>query len=207
MKILRIPIVVLLLFSIAFLMACPKKDAVRQAAKASYRLPGSTNDLIARIKDGVARGIFTPAEARRAGAILEPLADAEIAFVRIVRTAEIVYRTTGAIDAVNLKLIQDKYSEIVDLFLDLLEFTKVLSPENRAFLDVAIASVRLFLRTIGIGFGSSAVDKLATAIVTPDPSFPAGPRPRKGKKGIATTTAGLFGSIRPFASNPQLRFA
>jgi hypothetical protein len=166
-------------------------------------LPGSTNDLIARIKDGVARGIFTPAEARKAGAILEPIADAEIAFVRIVRTAEIVYRQTGAIDAVNLKLIQDKYGEIVDLFLDLLEFTKILSPENRAFLDVAIASVRLFLRTIGIGFGSSAVNKLA--IVTPDPAFPAGPRPRKGKKGI--TTAWLPGSIRPFASNPQLRFA
>lgn len=206
---LRIWIVCLVLLSVVFVMACPKKDVIRQAAKASYRLPGSTNDLIAQIKKGVELKIFTPAEARRFGDILDPIADVEIAFVKIVRTAERIYRETGTIPADLSKEIKDKYDEIVTLFLDLLQFAGVLDADDRAFIEVAIATVRVFLRTIGIGLGSKAtVDKLDAAPVVSGPATP-----RKGKKGIINDpfdvlkTAWLPGSIRPFAFNPQLRFA
>lgn len=198
----RVPIVCLILFSIAFVIACPKKDAVREAAKASYRLPGSTNDLIDRIREGVTKGIFTPAEARKAGEILERAADLEILFVQAVKTAERIYRTTGQIPTLEFQAINSKYDEIIDAFLDLLEFVRVLSPDDRAFIDAAVAGVRLFLRTIGVGFKFASVNKL-TAIADPTPRKP------KTKKGISsiTTTAALSAARRGFYYGPQVRFA
>lgn len=208
MKIFKIPIAVLVLFSVLFVIACPKKDAVRTAAKASYRLPGTTNDLIARIKLGVDRGIFTPAEARRFGEILEPITKAEVAFVQIAKTVERIYRETGSVPAHLSQELKDKYDEIVNLFLDLLQFAGVLDASDRLFIETAVATVRLLLRTIGVGLGSEPTVKRLDAAIGPGsgaqyeglpqsrPDLP--PKRPLTKKGI--TSAGLSGSI------PLIRF-
>lgn len=152
-------IVCLVLFAAFVNVACPKKDAIREAAKASYRLPAATNDLIDRVKAGVANGVITPAQARAIGGILDPVATAELALVRLVRAADAIYRKTGTIPAdqmARIKILFD--SQIVTPFLKLLEMTKLLSPDASAMLGTAIAGVRLFLSTIGGGFGSSLMN-------------------------------------------------
>lgn len=178
-------------------------DAIREAAKASYRLPGSTNDLIDAIKTGVTKKIFTPEQARGFGGILEPIAQAEQTLVQLVKAANEIYKKTGSIPADQMAAIRILFDErIVRPFAKILEQYKVLSPNASALLQSAIAAVRVLLNTVGTGFGST----LLNLISENDPPGDAPGKPRIGKKG--KTTAGLFGSIRPFVcNNPQTRFA
>jgi hypothetical protein len=200
----KILVTCLLLFSISFVAGfkgCAKKDAIREAAKASYRLPGSTNDLIDAIKTGVSKGVFTPAQARQFGDILEPITQAEITLVQLVRAANAVYQKTGSIPADQMSRIRILFDEqIVRPFARILEQYKILSPESSAILQTAIAAVRLLLNTVGTGFGSTLLNLISESDPEPGPGTP-----RKGKKGIVT--AGLFGSVRPIDFYPQMRTA
>lgn len=164
MKIYRFPIALFAIYCVVFLtVACPKKqtDQVREAAKASYRLPGATKDLAEAIRDAKS-GIFTAAEKRNFGGILEPMAKAEIALVQLVKAANEIYKKTGTVPADQASRIRQLFDvEIVKPFLRILELYRVLSPEASALLSAAIAAVQIFLRTIGVGFGSSLLNLLS----------------------------------------------
>ncbi len=200
----KILTVCLLLYSIIFTAAfkgCPTKstpetdERIRSIAKASYRLPGATNDIIEAIKTGVTKSIFTPAQARTFGGILEPITQAEATLVQLVKAANAYYKKTGTIDANQISVIRVLLDDkIIRPFASILEQYRILTPGASALLQAAIAAVRALLTTIGTGVGSTLLNLLSAA----DP--PA--KSRIGKKG--NTTAGLFGSIRPFAFNPHL---
>lgn len=160
----RFAIAIAAIYCVVFLtVACPKKkvDQVREAAKASYRLPGATKDLAEAIRDAKG-GIFSPAEKRNFGNILEPMAKAEIALVQLVKAAKEIYDRTGSLPADQASRIRQLFDvEIVKPFLRILELYRVLSPEASALLSAAIAAVQIFLRTIGVGFGSSLLNLLS----------------------------------------------
>lgn len=163
-KRLRFAIAIVAIFCVVFLtVACPKKqtDQVREAAKASYRLPGATKDLAEAIRDAKS-GIFTAAEKRNFGNILEPMAKAEIALVQLVKAAKEIYDKTGSVPADQSSRIRQLFDvEIVKPFLRILELYRVLTPEASALLSAAISAVQIFLRTIGVGFGSSLLNLLS----------------------------------------------
>lgn len=157
-------IVVALIFSILATTACPKKDAVRKAAEASYRLPGLTNDVIAKIEDALSKNLITVDQARTAGGIINPIAKAEVTFVALVRSAHEIQKRTGTIPADMLGKIRTMLdADIIGPFIKLLEFHKLLSPEAAAAIGVALTALRLILTTIGTGFGSTLLRFIAAA--------------------------------------------
>jgi hypothetical protein len=178
----RFAIAALAIFSVFYATGCPAKtdSAIREAAKASYRLPAATNDLIAQVKEGTARGIFTVEQAHTWGIYSVTLAKSEKKFVAAVKVAELTYRKTGGVPAADLDTLKKLFDrEVVAAFLNVLEQFKVLTPNASAILATAIATVRVLLTTIGSGIGSTLLNLIAAA------DSP--------------------GSIRPTASYPNLR--
>jgi hypothetical protein len=161
-----------LIFCVLAGAACPKKDAIRKSAEASYRLPGVTNDVIAAVKEGREKRIFSPELSAKFGDYLGQMAKAELSFVEAVRAADAVYQKTGSIpagDLAKIRLIFD--NEIVAPFVKVLELYNVLSGGSAALLTAAIGAVRVVLSTIGSGFGSTVLRLITKA----DPIDAAGP--------------------------------
>lgn len=171
----------LVISQLAFATACPKKDALRAAIDASYRLPATTNDLIAQLTEARDRGIITVEQARRFGDIINPLARAEVVFVGLVKAANNVatridFLNTKAArtandnaELVSLKAeLQTKVSglkaffdvELLGPFLQVLQAAQILTGDQVQLILLAITAVRLILRTIGSGIGSKRIDAL-----------------------------------------------
>lgn len=143
---------------------CPKKDAVRAAVDASYRLPATTNDVIRQVADARDRGIITVEQSKKFGDLLNKMATAEVVYVGMVKTIEAALKSTGSADPGKLKDLSAFFdTSVVTPFLAVLEFTKLLSGDNVQLILLAVTAARLLLRTIGSGIGSMLFNKLAKA--------------------------------------------
>lgn len=160
--------------SVAFATGCPEKDKLRSAVEASYRLPGATNDIIAKVAEGRDAGIISQDQARKFGEALNKMAMAEVVFVKTVKTIHAAAKLNGGkANAGELLSARDFFDEsIVGPFLEILEFTRVLSGDNVKLILLAVTAARLLIRTIGIGIGSNKINALAAAakFLTSNPS-------------------------------------
>lgn len=143
--------------------ACPKpkKDALRSAVEASYRLPAATNDVIAKVADARDRGIITAEQARTFGTHLNQLARAEVVFVDMVKAAKETFDRTGSVDPTAFRRLRDYFdASLIEPFLRVLEAARLLSGTDVALITTAITAVRLILRTIGRDLRSRSVGTL-----------------------------------------------
>lgn len=147
----------LILFSAFAFTGCPASTkTVKAAVDASYRLPATTNDLIKQIADGRDAGILSADDARHFGEYLNAMAKAEVVFVEGVKALQATFEATGHFDPVKLKNLRTYFdAAIVGPFLHVLESARVLSGSAATAIMLAIAALRLILREIGSGFGSS----------------------------------------------------
>jgi hypothetical protein len=145
--------------SLLLATACPQKSSLRQAVEASYRLPGLTNDLIKDVREGRDRGIISPEQASKFGDLLNKMATAELAYidaVKVIQAAADHGQNPAPGQLSNLQLIFD--TGIVGPFLDVLTLAKVVSSSQSKAILLAVEAVRLLLRTIGGGIGSTAIN-------------------------------------------------
>lgn len=152
------------LASTALTTACPKKDAVRAAIDASYRLPHATNDLIDKITIARDRGIISVDTSKQFGAILNDVAKAEVVYVGMVKALQnaIDFGTAASpADLANLRSFFD--AQIIEPFLRVLEIAKVLSGSDVQLVLLAITAARLLIRKIASGIGSGNVNRLSRA--------------------------------------------
>jgi hypothetical protein len=171
--ILKFAIALVAIFSVFIATACPKKDAVRKSAEASYRLPALTNDVIAKIDEALSKGLIDVAQAKQAGGLINPIAKAEVTFVALVRSAHAIVKQTGQLPADMAGRIRAMLDdEIIKPFLDLLAFHNLLPENARAVIAVAVAALKVVLTTIGTGFGSTLLNLLKNAAVLPGPIPP-----------------------------------
>lgn len=162
----QVVILALICSSVALLAACPKKDALRSAIDASYRLPATTNDLIRQIREGRDRGIISTEQASRFGDLLNKMATAEVVYVDGVKALKAAVDRGDKIDKSKLsglQLIFDR--DIVGPFLDVLSLTKLLSGSQAQLILLAVDAARLLLRTIGGGIGSQLTNALAAKLL------------------------------------------
>lgn len=139
-----------------------KKDALRSAIEASYRLPAATNDLIADVEKGKAQNLISPEQARKFGADLNTLARAEVTFVQMVKAADAAFKATGTIDPATQTSLRNFFdASIISPFLDVLTSAKVLSQTDAALILTGVTAVRLLLKTIGGPIGSTKTNSLA----------------------------------------------
>lgn len=166
-----------------FSAACPaKKEAIRQAAEAAYRLPAATNDVIAKTNEALTNGTIDAATARKLGTLIEPIARAEVVFVGLVRTADAI---AGQVETLSgkpnksdseaaqlLSLKAELKAKTFDIksffdlrilspFLDVLTVAKLLTGGQAQLVALAITSVKLILQTIGKGLNSARVKEIA----------------------------------------------
>jgi hypothetical protein len=159
-------ILVLVINCLLFTTGCPKKDVIRNAVDASYRLPAMTNDMISQVDDAYVKGFIDLDTVHKIGAATNKLAKAEKIFVDMVAAANKVYIQTGsysAADISNIKIYFD--SQLIAPFLDVLETLKLISGNTSALILTAIDAVRVLLQTIGKGLDSSAAKALPAATV------------------------------------------
>ena len=176
---LKFGMVLTILAAVILTGACPKKDAIREAAKASYRLPAITNDLILKVDKARDAKLITLEQERKFGEILFPIAQAEKSFVQAVKAAEAIYRQTGQVPAGELARIRAMLDDqIIRPFLAVLDQYKLLGPNASAMLSAAIAAARLALQTIGSGFGSSLLNLLGSTSPGSTPAALGDPRMR-----------------------------
>lgn len=148
--------------SAAFTLACPKKDAVRAAIDASYRLPRATNDLIAKVTTARDTQIITVEQARQFGTVLNDIAKAEVIYVGMVKAMQNAIDSgtpTTPAQLANLRSFFD--ASIVEPFLHVLELAKVLSGNDVQLILLAITAARLLILKIASGIGSPNENKLA----------------------------------------------
>jgi hypothetical protein len=139
-----------------------KKDTLAAAIDASYRLPAATNDLIADINAGKAQNLISPEQARKFGADLNVLANAEVVFVQMVKAAEATFKATGSIDPATQRSLRDFFdASLVAPFLNVLQNAKVLSATDSALILAGVTAVRLLLHTIAPPIGSTKQNSLA----------------------------------------------
>jgi hypothetical protein len=143
--------------------ACPKRDIVRGAASASYRLPGLTRDAIKATGDAFDRKLISIEQKDKFALIFQRLANNETRFVALVDDFRAVYERTQAIDKSRLDAITAFFdAEIVDPFLQILTEYKLLSGSAAGAVKIAIEAVRVVLIQIGAGFGSTKIGSLKT---------------------------------------------
>lgn len=181
MKFVKISGLIIGLLCLLFVTGCPPKDAIRESASASFRLPGAINDLVASVEEGTTNGVFTPADARKWGNALSPIAKSSVIFVGTVRAANTVFEKiealkvkpdkttdeTGELARLNTEFASQKISiktfldaSLVSPFLDVLQLAGLISGSQAQTVLLAVQAVRTILATIGRGFGSSAAGKL-----------------------------------------------
>lgn len=152
------------LCSVAFITACPKKDAVRAAIDASYRLPHATNDLTDKIRVARDRGLITAGQSANFGAMLNKIAQGEVVYVGMVKALQNAIDSgtpATAADLANLRTFFD--ASIIEPFLRVLEAAKVLSGDSVTLILIALTAVRLLIRKIASGIGSGNVNRLSRA--------------------------------------------
>lgn len=160
----------MLLYCVVFaslvVTGCPKKDAVRQAVDASYRLPATTNDVIAAVKRARDQNIISLEQSKKFGEILGRLASAEVVYVKAVKAMNAAVKLNGGVvDQGKLIELRTLFDEsVVKPFLEILQFVGVLSGDQSRMIMVAVATLRMLLVTIGGGIGSTLLGRLvATA--------------------------------------------
>jgi hypothetical protein len=158
---LKTAIAALAIFCVILTAACPKKDAIREAAKASYRLPGATVDLENAIKSGHDQGVISADLARKFGDALEPAARAEKTLVVLVRAADKIHQQTGSVPAAQMSEITKTIDAIIVAVSDSIKIFHLLPANAQAILNVTLTAVRVLLQTIGGGFGSSLLNLIA----------------------------------------------
>ncbi len=152
----------LVFLSVIGATGCPKKDVVRKAIEASYRLPATTNDVIAAVKDARDRNIITLEQSKKFGEILLRLSQAEVVYVKAVKSMYAAVKANGGqVDQAKLLQLKTLFDEtVVKPFLEILEFVGVLSGEQSRMILVAVSTLRMLLVTIGGGLGSSLLGHL-----------------------------------------------
>lgn len=164
---LKFSIGLLLVYAIAILgvvgmSGCPKKDGLRAAIEASYRLPASTNDVIKQVTDARDRGIISVEQSQKFGKLLNDMAKAEVVFVGMVKAANAVIDAGGKVPPGQLSDLKTYFdAAIIGPFLDVLKLIGVMSGDDVQLILMAVTAVRLLLRTIGSGIGSQLMNKLA----------------------------------------------
>ena len=167
--IVQLLIIAMLGASAVFMQACPKKDAVRAAVDASYRLPASTNDLIAKITEGRDRGIITVDQSKKFGELLSKVAASEVIYIGMVKAMKNAIDATGKPDAAAMKSLRDFFDvQIIGPFLNVLEIARVLSGDSVQVILLAVTAVRLLLHTIAGGIGSNFSNQLAGGLGAPN---------------------------------------
>jgi hypothetical protein len=201
MKKLHCIILIFAVLSALVLPACNNRqiDALRAATEASYRLPAALNDLIADIEKNVADGTFSNADGRKFGGLINPVAKASVVYVGLVKAANALNDERVALTAkadkteaennqlaqLTAKLKTDVPAirsffdlKILGPFLDIFEQFKLLSPENRALIELAITAVAAILRRLGGSgvFNLDAAKKLPADIAARGVEVPGRPR-------------------------------
>jgi hypothetical protein len=153
---------VMLFAAVAWSTGCPKKDAVRTAVDASYRLPATTNDIIRQVTTARDKHIITPDQAVKFGTLLNQMATAETVYVGLVKSLVAAMNTNGGVaDPGKLGALRLFFDEkVVGPFLQVLELTKVLSGDSVNLILLAVSAARLLIRTIGGGIGSTIAANL-----------------------------------------------
>jgi hypothetical protein len=179
MKNFRLLTAALLIFNIVLLSAgfkcggATSKDAINEAAKASYRLPVLTGNAADAVLRGFNEGKIS---LELKDKIADPLSKMAKATPAIIETVAALEKLQTELDALNAKTgktdddktrvaalrtdIGGKFSalkilfnqKIVASFLDVLSAFKLLSPDAAATVAVAVEALRLVLVTIGRNF-------------------------------------------------------
>lgn len=162
----QLALTLLILYCVGMSAGCPVKttpEKIRAAVDASYRLPATTNDLIKQIGDAQTQGLLSVEKRQEFGRILQKVAAAEVVFVASVKALDATYTATGQFDPTKLKDLKTYFdASIVDPFLSILSAAGLLSGTAAQGIQLAAAAVRLLLSTIGSGFGSRRLLKLAS---------------------------------------------
>jgi hypothetical protein len=170
-KILQFTIAIAVVWMMLITIACPTQDKIKNAAKASYRLPGATVDLENAIKAGHEQGIISADLTRKFGDALLPASQAEQTLVVLVRAASKVYSQTGSVPAAQMSQITQLIDTIITAVSGVIQIFNLLPANAQALLNVALTAVRVLLQTIGGGFGSSLLHLIAQASNGPTSSI------------------------------------
>lgn len=128
------------------LAACPKKDSVRAAAGAAYRLPGLTNDAINATRSAFEKGFISADQKDRLALLYVRLARSEKQFVEMIDLYVKTLDQTNAPDAGSFqKITAFLRSDLIEPFLQVLAEFRALPPNASAFLKIAVDSIRLVL--------------------------------------------------------------
>lgn len=147
----------LVIASLVFLMACPKKTAVENAARASYSLSGLTVDVAnATAKAYNAQLINLDTKDKIAGY----LKTISIGGKRFNNTLEKFARESGPdLPADKLAILNKIFSdEVVAPFLEVLQTLKILPADRADYLRTAIAALRSAVLVISSGFTAVGVE-------------------------------------------------
>lgn len=166
----RTPIVLFTLYCVLIVgiaatsTGCPKKDALRAAADASYRLPAATNDIIEQVATARDTGLISIETAAQFGKHLNDMARAEVVFVGMVRAA--VAANSGNVNADAKSAATAELRKYFDLnivgpFLNTLELVRLLTADQKQLIMLAITAAKLLIRTIAGGLGSANYNRLA----------------------------------------------
>lgn len=150
----KILLSLIVIYSMIFLLACPKKDtAVREAVKASYSLSGLTIDGIAATAKAYNAGII---DVQTKDKIANALKNIAIGGKRFNQTLEKYVQESGENMPTDKIAILNKIfsDEVVTPLLEILQSMKILSADKAEYLRSAINALRAVILTIQNGFNS-----------------------------------------------------
>lgn len=136
------------------LMACPKEDVVRKAAKASYSLSGLTADVAVAAQKAYHDGLIDVHSKDRIAVWLKQISKGGKQFTALTEAAhKSQVADAGTINSLNLILS----TEITAPFLEILQELKILSKDASDFLQTAIAALRSAILVISSALSTTKV--------------------------------------------------
>lgn len=149
----KILLTLIVIYSLVFLLACPKETAVRRAAKASYSLSGLTIDATAATAKAFNAGLI---DIQTKDKIANALKKISIGGKYFNQTLERFNVESGAeLPADKIAVLNKIFSdEVVAPFLEILQSLKILSADKAEYLRLAINALRSAILTISNGFSS-----------------------------------------------------
>lgn len=143
-------ICLLLIYSLS-LVACPKRNVVESAARASYRLTGITANLIETVGAEYKAGIITTGTKNKLAGALAALSRSELVFIKAAAEVDRIHKQFGQIPLDQLNFLNKLFSEqIVAPFLEIL---KILIPVNSEKILAAVSVLRSTILFISNSFG------------------------------------------------------
>jgi hypothetical protein len=146
------------------------EKALRNAADASYRVPGAVDDLVNKIRAGRDSGVLSADLAKDLGGLLEPAARATVVFAGLVKAANEAYdrgETVPAAKFAEMKMIFDL--QIIEPFLRVLEKAQILSGDSVQLILLAVLALRTLLASIGRSFNSKKAASMPEIVTKSNP--------------------------------------